>query len=288
MLQEKAKWPEPPELKVRVDAKRKVTIDNSIILKFDTGKEMQDFCDLAEATRRVRKTGLNEESSRSHLIFALICTATDKKTGKKTTGKLSLVDLVSEEWNMGQRGREKGREALVFVCVVILIGGGAAVGFFFVQAGSERSDKTNVEGLSKAARAAMMEEGIAINESLRMLKSVFRILGEANKPLAKGQKAEIVQYRGNMLTELMQDSLGGNAKTLMFVNVGPAASNISESVDSLAYGDLVKNITNEKVSADADLEEQLRFLQVQRQSHTRRTHARARTHVCTKQQMQQK
>jgi len=50
----------------------------------------------------------------------------------------------------------------------------------------------------------------------------------------------------------------------MFVNVGPAASNISESVDSLAYGDLVKNITNEKVSADADLEEQLRFLQVQR------------------------
>lgn len=52
-----------------------------------------------------------------------------------------------------------------------------------------------------------------------------------------------------------------------FVNVGPAASNISESVDSLAYGDLVKNITNEKVSADADLEEQLRFLQVQRQLH---------------------
>lgn len=54
----------------------------------------------------------------------------------------------------------------------------------------------------------------------------------------------------------------------MFVNVGPAASNISESVDSLAYGDLVKNITNEKVSADADLEEQLRFLQVQCQCHS--------------------
>jgi hypothetical protein len=55
-----------------------------------------------------------------------------------------------------------------------------------------------------------------------------------------------------------------------FVNVGPAASNISESVDSLAYGDLVKNITNEKVSADADMEEQLRFLQVQRQNHRTR------------------
>jgi hypothetical protein len=94
---EKSKWPEPPELKVRVDAKRKVTIDNSVILKFDTQQEMQDFCDAAEETRRVRRTGLNEESSRSHLIFALICTATDKKTGKKTTGKLSLVDLVSRQ-----------------------------------------------------------------------------------------------------------------------------------------------------------------------------------------------
>ncbi len=60
--------------------------------------------------------------------------------------------------------------------------------------------------------------------------------------------------------------------------MGPAASNISESVDSLAYGDLVKNITNEKVSADADMEEQLRFLQVQRQSFSH-THSHIHTHT---------
>lgn len=102
---EKSKWPEPPELKVRVDAKRKVTVDNSVILQFDTAEEMQKFCDDAEMTRRVRKTGLNEESSRSHLIFAIICTATDKKTGKKTTGKLSLVDLAGSEVSTAQQNR---------------------------------------------------------------------------------------------------------------------------------------------------------------------------------------
>jgi hypothetical protein len=58
----------------------------------------------------------------------------------------------------------------------------------------------------------------------------------------------------------MQDSLGGQAKTLMFVNVGPAASNVSESLDSLGYGDLVKNITNEKAGPDEDLSEQVRRL----------------------------
>lgn len=49
----------------------------------------------------------------------------------------------------------------------------------------------------------------------------------------------------------------------MFVNVGPAASNISESIDSLQYGDYVKNITNEKASADEDFTEQIRRLQQQ-------------------------
>ena len=187
---------------------------------FSSAADMLDYCDSAERLRRVRKTGLNEASSRSHLVFAIMADCTNRATGKTVRGKLSLVDL----------------------------------------AGSERADKTNVDGLSKASRDAMLEEGVAINESLRMLKNVFRILGTAHLPLPKGQKAEIVQYRGNMLTELMQDSLGGNAKTLMFVNVGPAASNISESVDSLSYGDFVKNITNDKATADEDYTEQIRRL----------------------------
>mmetsp|Transcript_45484 Transcript_45484/g.89458 ORF Transcript_45484/g.89458 Transcript_45484/m.89458 type:complete len:1147 (-) Transcript_45484:1470-4910(-) len=213
----KSQWPEPPELKVRVDKKKKVTIDNVVIKEFTNAADMHEFTDAAEHMRRVRATGLNEESSRSHLIFSIIVKAQDKKTGKTTQGKLSLADL----------------------------------------AGSERADKTNVEGLSKTERAAMMEEGVAINESLRMLKNVFRVLGT---PEVKGQKKELVQYRGNMLTELMQDSLGGMARTLMFVNVGPAFSNIAESVDSLQYGDYVKNITNEVAQEDEDNLEQIRFL----------------------------
>jgi kinesin family protein C2/C3 len=219
--------PEPPELKVRVDAKKRVTIDGVVIKKFESAEELLGYMDEAEETRRTRRTGLNEASSRSHLVFAMMIEQTDRKTGRKLKGKLSLVDL----------------------------------------AGSERADKTNVDGLSKAQRDSMMEEGVAINESLRMLKNVFRILGTQNLPVPKGQKPEIVQYRGNMLTELMQDSLGGAAKTLMFTNVGCAASNISETIDSLQYGDYVKNITNEKVSADEDFTEVIRRLKADLQAY---------------------
>ena len=216
----KKEWPQPPELRVRVDSNKRVSIENVVVMEFGSSSEMSVAMDECEELRRTRKTGLNEASSRSHLVFTMLIQSTEKSTGKTTRGKMSLVDL----------------------------------------AGSERADKTNVDGLSKQQRDSMMEEGIAINESLRMLKNVFRILGTAHLPTKKGQKPEIVQYRGNMLTELMQDSLGGNAKTLMFVNVGPAASNISETQDSLQYGDYVKNITNEKASADVDHVEQIRVL----------------------------
>lgn len=54
-----------------------------------------------------------------------------------------------------------------------------------------------------------------------------------------------VPYRNHKLTELMRDSLGGDAKTLMIVNVSPLGSDSSESKSSLDYASRVKKITNE-------------------------------------------
>jgi len=42
----------------------------------------------------------------------------------------------------------------------------------------------------------------------------------------------------------MQDSLGGNAKTLMFVNFSPADYNCDETITSLNYAARVKTIVN--------------------------------------------
>ena len=53
---------------------------------------------------------------------------------------------------------------------------------------------------------------------------------------------------------LMQDSLGGNAKTLMFVNISPADYNADETVISLTYAARVKLITND-ASKNADNKE---------------------------------
>ena len=96
-------------------------------------------------------------------------------------------------------------------------------------AGSERADKTGATG-------ERFKEGQAINKSLSALGNVISALSEGKK--------KNIPYRDNKLTMLMQDSLGGNAKTLMFVNISPADYNVDESVQSLNYAARVKKIVN--------------------------------------------
>jgi len=95
-------------------------------------------------------------------------------------------------------------------------------------AGSERQDKTG-------ATDERLKEAMSINKSLSAL-------GDVISALSTGEK--FVPYRNNVLTQLMSDSLGGNAKTLMFVNISPADYNVDETTSSLIYASRVKNITN--------------------------------------------
>lgn len=96
-------------------------------------------------------------------------------------------------------------------------------------AGSERAEKTG-------GSAERLKEGQSINKSLSALGDVMAALSEGGKTF--------VPYRNNKLTMLMQDSLGGNAKTLMFVNFSPADYNSDETVTSLNFATRVKKIVN--------------------------------------------
>lgn len=78
-------------------------------------------------------------------------------------------------------------------------------------------------------------EANAINQSLSALGNVISALAEG---------AKFIRYKENLLTKLMQDSLGGNAKTLMFVNCSPSVYNEMETKNSLEYAKRVKEIKN--------------------------------------------
>lgn len=90
-----------------------------------------------------------------------------------------------------------------------------------------------------------MKEAQAINKSLSAL-------GDVISALASGSGH--VPYRNHKLTMLMSDSLGGNAKTLMFVNVSPSDTNLDETQNSLQYATRVRTIKNDPSKQEANKE----------------------------------
>merc|ERR1712193_521284 len=95
-------------------------------------------------------------------------------------------------------------------------------------AGSERQTKTGATG-------ERLKEATKINLSLSALGNVISALIDG-----KGH----IPYRDSKLTRLLQDSLGGNAKTIMIANLGPANFNYDETITTLRYANRAKSIKN--------------------------------------------
>ncbi|EDV28819.1 uncharacterized protein TRIADDRAFT_52074 [Trichoplax adhaerens] len=96
-------------------------------------------------------------------------------------------------------------------------------------AGSERQGKTGAKG-------ERLKEATKINLSLSALGNVISALVDG--------KSTHIPYRDSKLTRLLQDSLGGNAKTVMVTNIGPADYNFDETITTLRYANRAKNIKN--------------------------------------------
>eukprot|EP00604_Paraphysomonas_vestita_P000470 CAMPEP_0174825794 /NCGR_PEP_ID=MMETSP1107-20130205/43118_1 /TAXON_ID=36770 /ORGANISM="Paraphysomonas vestita, Strain GFlagA" /LENGTH=702 /DNA_ID=CAMNT_0016057769 /DNA_START=1510 /DNA_END=3618 /DNA_ORIENTATION=- len=132
-----------------------------------------------------------------------------------------------------QMNAESSRSHLICSLVVVLTNrrtGTVTTGKLTLVdlAGSERVDKSGAEG-------EMLKEAQSINKSLSALGDVISALTSGGSH---------IPYRNHPLTMVMSDSIGGNAKTLMFVNCSPADYNVSETLSSLSFAQRCKDVTN--------------------------------------------
>merc|ERR1712232_507152 len=98
--------------------------------------------------------------------------------------------------------------------------------FLVDLAGSERVKKSEVAG-------DHLKEAGHINKSLAALGNVMEALD---------RKASHIPYRDSKLTYLLQDSLGGNSRTMMIVAVTPTDVTCDESVHALQFATRVRRI----------------------------------------------
>lgn len=95
-------------------------------------------------------------------------------------------------------------------------------------AGSEKVKKSGAEGLT-------LTQVKHINKSLLMLGNVIHAITE---------KESHIPYRDSKLTRLLQDSIGGNAKTCLLITCSPSWFNLTETVSTLNFGARAKRIEN--------------------------------------------
>lgn len=182
------------------------TITDVTTLNLDSQDQVEGILARAMSRRSVAATKANERSSRSHSVFILKLEGYNSITGQKSKGTLNLVDL----------------------------------------AGSERLSHSKVEGVR-------LKETQNINKSLSCLGDVIGALGQqqagggfnprdsVNVATSTGSSSTgaHIPYRNSKLTYLLQFSLGGNSKTLMFVMVAPEKKCLSETITSLKFADKV-------------------------------------------------
>lgn len=202
-------------LQVRQHPKNGPYVDGLSIMPVSNYQEMETLLETGNSTRTVAATLMNAQSSRSHAVCTIVLTQTkfdpEIKMSSSVESKIQLVDL----------------------------------------AGSERADTSGATG-------ARLAEASAINQSLSTLGRVISVLALKSKQesmvspkraaslAASGKESDplFVPFRDSVLTWLLKESLGGNAKTIMIACVSPADMNFEESLSTLRYASAAKNIKN--------------------------------------------
>lgn len=176
--------------------------------------------------RTTAETMMNDESSRSHAIFTISIDACDvsqpaqggSAVKKYVQSKLQLVDL----------------------------------------AGSERAKRTGASGVR-------LKESAGINFGLMALAKVIRALTSAptsaNATVSNNDTSvsnlapptnAFIPYRESKLTRYLQDSLGGNSRTLLVACITTSELSLRESLSTLQYAARAQKISN-KLSANVRL-----------------------------------
>ncbi|KAK7263173.1 hypothetical protein RJT34_30758 [Clitoria ternatea] len=220
-------------IQIRETSNGVITLAGTTEVAVSTLQEMAAYLEQGSLSRATGSTNMNHQSSRSHAIFTITLEQMRKLHSFSTISDTSDEDM--------------GEEYLSAKLHLVDL------------AGSERAKRTGSDGLR-------LKEGIHINKGLLALGNVISALGDEKKR----KEGVHVPYRDSKLTRLLQDSLGGNSKTVMIACISPADVNAEETLNTLKYANRARNIQNKPVvnrdlisSEMQQMRHQLKYLQAE-------------------------
>ncbi|OWM80703.1 kinesin-like protein KIN-4A [Punica granatum] len=228
----KVSVPGKPPIQIRESSNGVITLAGSTEVSVTSLKEMAACLEQGSLSRATGSTNMNNQSSRSHAIFTITMEQMRKLNPLYPAD--SSAETLNEE----------------YLCAKLHL---------VDLAGSERAKRTGSDGLR-------FKEGVHINKGLLALGNVISALGDEKKR----KEGVHVPYRDSKLTRLLQDSLGGNSRTVMIACISPADINAEETLNTLKYANRARNIQNKPVvnrdptsSEMLKMRQQLEYLQAE-------------------------
>lgn len=225
--------PGKPPIQIRETSNGVITLAGTTEVDVSSLKEMASYLEQGSLNRATGSTNMNNQSSRSHAIFTITLEQM-RKLNPVIPGDNGVIETMSEE----------------YLCAKLHL---------VDLAGSERAKRTGSDGMR-------FKEGVHINKGLLALGNVISALGDEKKR----KEGVHVPYRDSKLTRLLQDSLGGNSRTVMIACISPADINAEETLNTLKYANRARNIQNKPVvnrdplsSEMLKMRQQLEYLQAE-------------------------
>jgi len=202
--------PKNKEIRIREDSERGVYLDGVRKDKVNSTEDCKNLFHLGEKNRVTESTKMNSHSSRSHAILIV-------EIEKNIILSKEKIEELKKETNEQIKSQRVMTKSTLFLVDL---------------AGSERVKKTNAQNMR-------LEEAKKINYSLLILGNCIQSLTES--------KPTYVSYRDSKLTRLLQESLGGNAKTSLIVTLSPSSYNKDETYSSLNFASRAMKVQNKPI-----------------------------------------
>ena len=199
--------PTKKEIRIRESPEEGVYLEGVKWIPVKSTQECAEQFHKGEKNRVTESTIMNKDSSRSHAILIA-------RIEKGITLSKEKMEELRKETNEKIKA-----ERVMTISYLYLVD----------LAGSERVKKTKAVDMR-------LQEAKKINFSLLTL-------GKCINALAEGS-ANFISYRESVLTRLLQESLGGNAKTSLIVTVSPSNYNTDETISSLNFAQRAMKVKN--------------------------------------------
>ncbi|CAH1792279.1 unnamed protein product, partial [Owenia fusiformis] len=194
---------------------------------------IQDLISQGNYNRATAATHIHDHSSRSHAIFTINFTQAkiDTDLPSEIVSKIHLVDLAGSERADSSASYDKGR-----------LKEGANINKSLVTLGTvikSLAEKSLLSWSSETSMGSTLSLRSTSTDEQRPPSVVTSPSGTPRK-----QRQVFIPYRDSVLTWLLKDSLGGNAKSIMISTISPASEQYRESISTLRYAQRAKSIIN--------------------------------------------